>query len=165
MGTGAKVDPRVADHRTGLARENGGRRDIVRVVGRVVAMRMAGAPFVGPAVFVAVPVAGVVKRQNGMALDFGEGECGRVVRGGVVYGCQQHMERHGKHEREAKNPAVAATRHDQRLYITLLTKGYRRVDSTGIVAFLCVEFGRYNTQFVAERFKLRTARPAKPRNR
>ena len=71
---------------------------------------MAGAPFVGPAVFVAMPMAGVVRRQNGMALDFGKSERNRVVRGRVARGHQQHLERHGKREREAENPCCGDDR-------------------------------------------------------
>lgn len=51
----------------------------MRVIGGVVPMTMAGIPFLGPAVVMAMAVIVILVRQGGMALDFGDCESGWIM--------------------------------------------------------------------------------------
>lgn len=110
---GRNYVPRAADRQKGMPPEIGGNRDIMRVVGRTMPVRMAGMRFLGPTVVMVVAVIIILIRQHGMTLDFGKGESGRIMGCRVTKGCQQQGECHREGKRETKNPAVLPIRHDQ----------------------------------------------------
>jgi hypothetical protein len=71
---------------------------------------MAGMPFLGPAVGMAVAVVEVLSRQRGMTLEFCKSEGSRIMRCGMNGWWQRCRQHHREREREAENLAVDPVR-------------------------------------------------------
>jgi hypothetical protein len=72
---------------------------------------VAGTPFFGLTIGMAVAVVDVLSRQLGMALKFCQSEGGRIMRSGVNRWWQRCGQRYRDGERDAANFAVDPVRH------------------------------------------------------
>jgi hypothetical protein len=103
-------------------------RDLVGVVSRIVLVRMAGMPFLGPTIGIAVAVVDVLSLQRGMALAFCKSEGSRIMRCGVNGWWQRCGQRYRNGEREAANLAVDPVRHHP---VIVLLVPSQNVSTTG----------------------------------